>query len=87
MQSGVAKNEKAGFVGYKEMNEAAGERDVSIKEIDMHGRCMRTESIAAHVNCTQLALSILWIVCKLTPEECVALAVEVGLAAKLLLVI
>ena len=46
MQYGVAKNEKAGFVGYKEMNEAAGERGVSIKEIDMHGRRMRTESIA-----------------------------------------
>ena len=50
MQSGVAKNEKAGFVGYKEMNEAADERGVSIKEIDMHGRRMRTESIAGHVN-------------------------------------
>lgn len=38
-------------------------------------------------NCTQLALSILWAVCKLAPEECAALAVEAGLAAKLLLVI
>ncbi|KAJ8762436.1 hypothetical protein K2173_007875 [Erythroxylum novogranatense] len=36
---------------------------------------------------TQLALSILWAVCKLAPEECAALAVEAGLAAKLLLVI
>ena len=50
MQYGVARNEKAGFVGYKEMNEAAGERGVSIKEIDMHGRRMLTESIAGQVN-------------------------------------
>ncbi|KAJ4963883.1 hypothetical protein NE237_023822 [Protea cynaroides] len=38
-------------------------------------------------SCTQYALSILWTVCKLAPEECASLAVEVGLAAKLLLVI
>ncbi|KMT19081.1 hypothetical protein BVRB_1g014790 [Beta vulgaris subsp. vulgaris] len=38
-------------------------------------------------NCTQLSLSILWAVCKLSPEECAPLAVEAGLAAKLLLVI
>ncbi|CAN1341340.1 U-box domain-containing protein 75 [Linum perenne] len=38
-------------------------------------------------NCTQLALSILWAVCNLAPEECGALAVDAGLAAKLLLVI
>lgn len=37
--------------------------------------------------CTQYALSVLWAVCKLAPEECAALAVEAGLAAKLLLVI
>ncbi|KAJ6678969.1 RING-TYPE E3 UBIQUITIN TRANSFERASE [Salix purpurea] len=37
--------------------------------------------------CMQLALSILWAVCMLAPEECTALAVEAGLAAKLLLVI
>ncbi|KDP41595.1 hypothetical protein JCGZ_16002 [Jatropha curcas] len=37
--------------------------------------------------CTQLALSILWAVCQLAPEECAAIAVEAGLAAKLLLVI
>ncbi|XP_057999041.1 uncharacterized protein LOC131177891 [Hevea brasiliensis] len=36
-------------------------------------------------SCTQLALSILWAVCKLAPEECAALAVEAGLATKLLL--
>ncbi|XP_021821609.1 U-box domain-containing protein 30-like [Prunus avium] len=38
-------------------------------------------------SCTQLALSILWAVCKLAPDECASLAVEAGLAAKLLLVI
>lgn len=38
-------------------------------------------------SCTQFALSILWAVCKLAPEECAALAVDAGLAAKLLLVI
>ncbi|CAK7354268.1 unnamed protein product [Dovyalis caffra] len=38
-------------------------------------------------SCTQLALSILWAVCKVALEECAALAVEAGLAAKLLLVI
>ncbi|KAG2311606.1 hypothetical protein Bca52824_023163 [Brassica carinata] len=38
-------------------------------------------------SCTNYALSILWSVCKLAPEECSPLAVEVGLAAKLLLVI
>ncbi|KDP41594.1 hypothetical protein JCGZ_16001 [Jatropha curcas] len=38
-------------------------------------------------SCTHLALSILWAVCQLAPEECAALAVEAGLAAKLLLVI
>ena len=38
-------------------------------------------------SCTQLALSILWVVCKLSPEECASMAVEAGLAAKLLLVI
>ncbi|XP_020591189.1 U-box domain-containing protein 30-like [Phalaenopsis equestris] len=37
--------------------------------------------------CTQYALSILWCVCKLAPDECASLAVEAGLAAKLLLVI
>ncbi|KAJ6395110.1 hypothetical protein OIU84_021986 [Salix udensis] len=37
--------------------------------------------------CMQLALSILWAVCMLAPEECTALAVEAGLATKLLLVI
>ncbi|XP_031481414.1 U-box domain-containing protein 30-like [Nymphaea colorata] len=38
-------------------------------------------------NCTQYALSVLWAVCKLAPEECASVAVEAGLAAKLLLVI
>ncbi|XP_048335605.2 U-box domain-containing protein 30 [Ziziphus jujuba] len=38
-------------------------------------------------SCTQYALSILWSVCKLAPEECSSVAVEAGLAAKLLLVI
>lgn len=38
-------------------------------------------------NCTQYALSILWSVCKLSPEECSSIAVDAGLAAKLLLVI
>ncbi|KAK7252759.1 hypothetical protein RIF29_36947 [Crotalaria pallida] len=38
-------------------------------------------------NCTQYALSILWSVCKLAPEECSSIAVDAGLAAKLLLVI
>uniref|UniRef100_A0A1D1Z335 U-box domain-containing protein n=1 Tax=Anthurium amnicola TaxID=1678845 RepID=A0A1D1Z335_9ARAE len=37
--------------------------------------------------CTQFALSILWMVCKHSPEECAPQAVEAGLAAKLLLVI
>lgn len=38
-------------------------------------------------SCTQYALSILWSVCKLAPEECSSVAVDAGLAAKLLLVI
>ncbi|KAK4491521.1 hypothetical protein RD792_002272 [Penstemon davidsonii] len=38
-------------------------------------------------NCTEFALSILWAVCKLSPEECSLIAVDAGLAAKLLLVI
>lgn len=38
-------------------------------------------------NCTQYALSILWEVCVLAPEESASVAVEAGLAAKLLLVI
>nr|GMC66279.1 U-box domain-containing protein 30-like [Ipomoea batatas] len=38
-------------------------------------------------SCTQYALSILWSVCKLSPEECSSVAVDAGLAAKLLLVI
>lgn len=38
-------------------------------------------------SCTQYALSILWAVCKLAPDECASVAVEAGLAAKLLLVI
>ncbi|KAK9284242.1 hypothetical protein L1049_024422 [Liquidambar formosana] len=38
-------------------------------------------------SCTQSALSILWSVCKLAPEECSPIAVDAGLAAKLLLVI
>ncbi|KAL2317856.1 hypothetical protein Fmac_031732 [Flemingia macrophylla] len=37
--------------------------------------------------CTQFALSILWAIYKLAPEECASQAVEAGLAAKLLLVI
>ncbi|RDX61603.1 U-box domain-containing protein 30, partial [Mucuna pruriens] len=35
--------------------------------------------------CTQFALSILWAIYKLAPEECASQAVEAGLAAKLLL--
>ncbi|KAL8231895.1 hypothetical protein R6Q57_001673 [Mikania cordata] len=38
-------------------------------------------------NCTRNALSILWEVCKLSPEEFTTIAVNAGLAAKLLLVI
>ncbi|GLU15958.1 hypothetical protein SLE2022_324090 [Rubroshorea leprosula] len=38
-------------------------------------------------NCTQLALSILLAVFNLAPEECASLAMDAGLAAKLLLVI
>lgn len=38
-------------------------------------------------NYKQHALSILWTVCKLAPEECTSTAVEAGIAAKLLLVI
>lgn len=38
-------------------------------------------------NSTQFALSILWAIYKLAPEECASQAVEAGLAAKLLLVI
>ncbi|KAG8365690.1 hypothetical protein BUALT_Bualt18G0132900 [Buddleja alternifolia] len=38
-------------------------------------------------SCTDYALSILWSVCKLSPEECSLRAVDAGLAAKLLLVI
>ncbi|KAJ0085604.1 hypothetical protein Patl1_08793 [Pistacia atlantica] len=38
-------------------------------------------------SCTQFALSILSTVCKLAPDECASLAVDAGLAAKLLLVI
>ncbi|KAK9902571.1 hypothetical protein M0R45_001507 [Rubus argutus] len=37
--------------------------------------------------CTQYALSILSAVCKLAPEECSSIALDAGLAAKLLLVI
>ncbi|GJZ31133.1 U-box domain-containing protein 30-like protein [Tanacetum coccineum] len=37
--------------------------------------------------CTQYALSILWEICNLSPEESAATAVNAGLAAKLLLVI
>jgi hypothetical protein len=38
-------------------------------------------------NCTNSALSVLWAVCKLAPDECAALALDAGLAAKLLLLI
>ncbi|XP_044510464.1 U-box domain-containing protein 30-like [Mangifera indica] len=38
-------------------------------------------------SCTQYALSILWTICKLAPDECASLAVDAGLAAKLLLVL
>ncbi|EYU43705.1 hypothetical protein ABFS82_13G187500 [Erythranthe guttata] len=38
-------------------------------------------------SCTEYALSILLSVCKLSPEECSSVAVDAGLAAKLLLVI
>ncbi|KAL0363713.1 UNVERIFIED_CONTAM: U-box domain-containing protein 30 [Sesamum calycinum] len=38
-------------------------------------------------SCTEYALSILWSVCKLSPDECSLIAVDAGLAAKLLLVI
>ncbi|VAH36361.1 unnamed protein product [Triticum turgidum subsp. durum] len=37
--------------------------------------------------CTQRALSMLWVVCRMVPEESAPTALEVGLAAKLLLVI
>ncbi|PSS19703.1 U-box domain-containing protein [Actinidia chinensis var. chinensis] len=38
-------------------------------------------------NCTQLALSILWGIYETAPEECAPVAVDAGLASKLLLVI
>ncbi|KAL6224964.1 hypothetical protein ACLB2K_003818 [Fragaria x ananassa] len=38
-------------------------------------------------SCTQYALSILLSICKLAPEECSSIALDAGLAAKLLLVI
>ncbi|OWM82087.1 U-box domain-containing protein 30-like [Punica granatum] len=38
-------------------------------------------------SCTQYALSILWALCNLAPEDCSFTAVDAGLAAKLLLVI
>ncbi|XP_051128980.1 U-box domain-containing protein 30-like [Andrographis paniculata] len=38
-------------------------------------------------SCTEYALSILWSVCKVSPEECSLIAVDAGLAAKLLLVL
>ncbi|KAI4337069.1 hypothetical protein L6164_015527 [Bauhinia variegata] len=38
-------------------------------------------------SCTQFALTILWAIYKLAPEECASQAVEAGLAPKLLLVI
>ncbi|KAK7311388.1 hypothetical protein RJT34_09503 [Clitoria ternatea] len=38
-------------------------------------------------SCTQFALSILWAIYKLAPQECASKAVEAGLAPKLLLVI
>lgn len=38
-------------------------------------------------DCTQYALSILWSICKIAPEECSSAAVDAGLAAKLFLVI
>ncbi|KAE8657047.1 U-box domain-containing protein 30 [Hibiscus syriacus] len=41
----------------------------------------------ASENCTRLALSILWAICKFAPEECASLALDAGLAAKLLLII
>ncbi|KAE8658791.1 U-box domain-containing protein 30 [Hibiscus syriacus] len=41
----------------------------------------------ASENCTQLAVSILWAICKFAPEECASLALDAGVAAKLLLVI
>ncbi|KAK8596927.1 hypothetical protein V6N12_065405 [Hibiscus sabdariffa] len=34
----------------------------------------------ASENCTQLALSILWAICKFAPEECASLAVDAGLS-------
>ncbi|KAM0880754.1 hypothetical protein ACQ4PT_033386 [Festuca glaucescens] len=37
--------------------------------------------------CTRRALSMLWVVCRMVPEESAPAALEVGLAAKLLLVI
>lgn len=37
--------------------------------------------------CTQHALSMLWVVCRLAPDECAPAAIDAGLAAKLLLVI
>lgn len=37
--------------------------------------------------CTRRALSMLWVVCRIVPEESAPAALEVGLAAKLLLVI
>ncbi|XWS21307.1 hypothetical protein CRYUN_Cryun30bG0044500 [Craigia yunnanensis] len=41
----------------------------------------------ASENCTQFVLLILWAICKFAPVECASLAVDAGLAAKLLLVI
>ncbi|KAF7828604.1 U-box domain-containing protein 30-like [Senna tora] len=55
--------------------------------------CSKTiPSMVSHLmriseNCTQYALSVLWSVCNLAPEECSSLALDAGLAAKLLLVI
>ncbi|XP_018824934.1 late embryogenesis abundant protein D-34-like [Juglans regia] len=49
MQSAAMRNERAGFVGYNDVTDDAGDRGVSITETDLPGKRLIVESIAGQV--------------------------------------
>ncbi|KAF7851438.1 hypothetical protein BT93_L3944 [Corymbia citriodora subsp. variegata] len=63
------------------------EGQLALKDCRSTIPCMVRLLMRVSETCTQYALSILWAVCSLAPQECSSVAVDAGLAAKLLLVI
>ena len=50
MQAAATRNERAGVVGHQDFTDLAGDQGVDVKEIDVAGTRIITESVAGQVN-------------------------------------